>query len=161
MNYKKSMFSGFVVILFTAFILMGCEQKKETPENQTQQPTTTTTPTQQTPAAVDTTKQKPPEAQLTGEWEGKFGDRKMTLKIDSLNGNNFQGSTVVRWDSPKKEKITGEFNPDTREMKIKETAGTRNNGNYSGTVSADLKTFKGVWQDNGNRRTYNITLNKK
>jgi hypothetical protein len=85
----------------------------------------------------------------------------MTLNITKQDGNTFEGETVVRWDSPKREKVTGEINFDTREMKIKETAGTRNNGNYTGTVSADMTRFTGVWRDNGNRATNNITLTKK
>lgn len=159
MNYKLTLFSGLLLFLFAAFIFSGCEQKKEIPEEETQ-PVQIDTSSQQTPAQ-DTIQMQKQLPDITGEWKGDFGNRKMTLTIKSQDKNTFEGETVVRWDSPKKEKVTGEINFDTREMKIKETAGTRNNGNYTGTVSADMKTFIGVWRDNGNRLTYNISLTKQ
>lgn len=160
MNYKKNLFSGLIAVLFAAFILTGCEQKRETPEEGTQTPGDTTT--QQTPQTTEPVVKEAKEIpNLTGEWTGEFGNRKMTLKIVSQDSSTFAGETVVRWDAPKMENVTGKVNFDTREMTIKETAGTRNNGNYTGTVSADMKKFTGVWRDNGNRQTYNVTLNKQ
>lgn len=159
MSNKFRHISGFLVFLFAVVFLSACEQKKETPEEKTQQ-MESETPAQQTPAEeTAAAEQQIPD--ITGEWKGTFGERKMTLTISAQDKDVFEGETVVRWDSPKKEKVTGEINFDTREMKIKETAGTRNNGNYTGTVSADMKTFIGVWRDNGNRLTYNITLTKQ
>lgn len=159
MSNKFRHISGFLVFLFAVLFLSACEQKKEMPEEKTQQ-METETPAQQTPAEESAAvEQQIPD--VTGEWKGTFGERKMTLTITAQDKDVFEGETVVRWDSPKKEKVTGEINFDTREMKIKETAGTRNNGNYTGTVSADMKTFIGVWRDNGNRLTYNITLTKQ
>ncbi len=159
MNYKNRFIYRLFVFLFAVLFLAACDQKKEMPEEKTQE-METETPTQQTPAE-ETVAAEQQIPDITGEWKGTFGERKMTLTISSQDKDVFEGETVVRWDSPKKEKVTGEINFDTREMKIKETAGTRNNGNYTGTVSADMKTFIGVWRDNGNRLTYNITLTKQ
>jgi hypothetical protein len=160
MNYTKPIISILSLFIITVFIFAGCEQKKEDVQTQ---PAPVDTPAQLTPGTVDTPDQQQQQQvpDLTGEWTGDFGDRKMTLNITKQDGNTFEGETVVRWDSPKREKVTGEINFDTREMKIKETAGTRNNGNYTGTVSADMTRFTGVWRDNGNRTTNNITLTKK
>jgi hypothetical protein len=158
---RKTLFSSFIILLFAAFIFIGCEQKRDTPEDQNETTTPVDTATQQTPPAADTTTQQQQMPDLTGQWEGQFGEKRMTLTIKAQDGNAFDGETVVRWDPPKREKITGEVNFDTREMTIKETAGTRNNGVYTGTVTADMNKFVGVWKDNGNRLTYNITLNKK
>lgn len=159
MKYKNKLFPAFLIILLGAFLFTACEQKKEMPEEKTQE-METETPVQQTPAEEPLV-QEMQIPDITGEWTGNFGDRKMTLNITSQDKDVFTGETVVRWDSPKIEKVTGEINFDTREMKITETAGTRNNGIYKGTVSADMKTFTGVWRDNGNRLTYNITLTRK
>jgi predicted small lipoprotein YifL len=160
MNYKKHLFPGLIAVLFAVFILTGCEQKRETPEEGTQTPVDTAT--QQTPQTTDTVVKEAEEIpNLTGEWTGEFGDRKMTLNIVSQDSSTFAGETVVRWDSPLTEKVTGEVNFDTREMKIKETAGKRSNGTYTGTITADMKNFRGTWTDNGKRRTYNVTLTKQ
>jgi hypothetical protein len=157
---QRSLFSILTILLFAIVILTGCERRDRDVQDQ-QQPIDT--PTQTTPGTVDTAAQQQQQQvpDLTGEWTGNFGDRTMTLNIKSQDGSTFEGETVVRWDSPKREKITGEINFDTREMKITETAGGRNNGNYTGTVSADMARFTGVWRDNGNRVTNNVTLTKK
>jgi hypothetical protein len=158
MNQRKSLISIITFLLFTV-IFAGCEQRDRDVQTQ---PDPVDTPTQTTPGTVDTAVQQQQQVpDLTGEWTGDFADRRMTLTIKSQDGNTFEGETVVRWDSPKREKIRGEVNFDTREMKIIETAGGRNNGNYTGTVSADMTRFTGVWRDNANRVTNNITLTKK
>jgi hypothetical protein len=159
MTNKLFQLSSLTAIIFSVILFIGCEQKSESPDTQNQQPADTQT--QQTPQAADTQNQAQQKPDLSGEWEGKFGDRKMTLTITSFDGNTFEGETLVRWDPPKKEKVTGEMNFDTREMKIKETGTRKSNGNYTGTVSADMKTFNGVWKDNGDRISYNINLTKK
>jgi hypothetical protein len=161
MNYKKTFSPGLLLILIAALLFIGCERRDTDTRDDQIQPTPLDTPGQQTPGTTDIDTQQQQAPDLTGEWTGDFGDRRMTLTVKSQDGNTFEGETVVRWDSPKREKITGEVNFDTREMKITETAGTRNHGNFTGTVSADMTRFTGVWRDNGNRQTYNVSLTKK
>lgn len=157
-NFKLLSVSA-IMVLFLLFT--GCEKKEEPAV--TDDTNKTETLDKDTDAPKDdeapVVDEKPAPPALVGTWKGKFDNRNMTLTISKIDGNNFEGETVVRWDSPKTEKVTGTINFDTREMKITETAGGRNNGNYTGTVSADLKKFVGTWKDNGNRLTYNVTLN--
>jgi hypothetical protein len=160
MNFKKTLSSGLILFVFAALLFIGCEQKDTDTRDDQTQPQPVDTPAQQTPAQTDTAAEQAQIPDLTGEWTGDFGERKMTLNITSQDGNTFEGETVVRWDSPKREKISGEVNFDTREMKITETRARKNNGNYTGTISADMTKFIGVWRDNGNRITHNITLTK-
>lgn len=147
-----------LMVLFLIFT--GCEKKDQPAVTEDTQKTETTvteteTPKEETPVEEE----KPVTPSLVGTWKGKFDNRNMTLTITKMEGNSFEGETVVRWDSPKTEKVTGTVDFDTREMVITETAAGRNNGKYTGTVSADMKKFVGTWKDNGNRLTYNITLN--
>lgn len=160
MNRLRYLLIPLSIMLIAVFLSAGCDRKTETPEDEEQiTPRDTLVEPEEKTDTASMEEQKVPE--LTGEWTGQFGDRKMTLNITSQDGNTFEGETVVRWDSPKREKVTGEVNFDTREMTITETAGTRNNGVYRGTVTADMNKFIGVWKDNGNRLTYNVTLTKQ
>lgn len=148
-----------LMVLFLLFT--GCEKKNQPEVKDDTTKTETTVKETETPKEDETPVEevKPATPSLVGTWKGKFDNRNMTLTISKMDGNNFEGETVVRWDSPKVEKVTGTVNFDTREMTITETAGGRNNGKYTGTISSDMKKFVGTWKDNGNRLTYNITLN--
>lgn len=137
-----------VLVMGTAVFFTGCEKKE--------QPATTDTTTK-----VDTVKTPPaPVAPtLTGNWTGKFRDKKMVLKVTTQTGNNFEGETTVSWAKPLVSKVKGTVDPATKALKFEDVERGPDAGLYEGTLSADGKTFTGKFSLNSApNKTFDVTL---
>lgn len=146
---KKALW--LLTLLFGATVLFtGCEKKE--------QPAATTT----TPPADTVQAAPPPPAApaLSGTWSGKFGERKMTMKITAQTGNDFEGETTVNWPANKLvSKVKGMVDPTTKKMTFEDTERGKFAGMYEGMVSEDGKSFTGKFSLNSDpKKTYDITL---
>lgn len=135
---------GVAVVLFLFLTLTGCEKKSE-PANDQQQTTPPTTQTEN-PPPVETT----PELKIEGAWKGTFWNKAMTLTITKQDGDNFEGETVVNWNPPLKQKIKGTWNAKTKVMNFEDSERNKDAGQYTGTLSEDLKSFTGEFSLNSN-----------
>lgn len=153
-NLKKGLFAvlGLVMVMF---VLSGCkkeEPKPETPPAAVKQDTVK--PAEAKPAA--------PEVKIEGEYEGKFWNKKMTLVITKQTGKDFEGETTVAWAKPLKMKVKGSFDAEKKTMTFEDLDKSKEAGSYTGTLSADMKTFTGKFALNTDaKKTFDVTLTKK
>lgn len=150
------MFSSKVLRLFvvlfmgTAVFFTGCEKKDQPANNDTTN--TTTVDTVKTPPA-------PVTPTLTGNWTGKFRDKKMVLKVASQTGSDFEGETTVSWAKPLVSKVKGSVDPATKALKFEDVERGPDAGLYEGTLSEDGKTFTGKFSLNSApNKTFDVTL---
>lgn len=134
---------GMAVVLILFIALIGCEKKDEPANNQTQTPPVTTP---ETPATPEPTA----ELKIEGSWKGTFWNKGMTLTITKQDGDNFEGETVVNWNPPLKQKVKGTWNAKTKIMNFEDTERNKDAGQYTGTLSDDLKSFTGEFSLNSN-----------
>lgn len=152
------------ITLFSLFILLSlasCEKKNETlPEGD--QDTTAAETTQ-----VDTQQQNQAETpevmypDLKGTWTGKLYNRQATLNIKEQDSTTFKGNLTVFFRENINQTVTGEIDPQTLEIRMRDQVHNRAMGTYRGKLSADSTTLSGTFTMNSDKSTHNFNFNKK
>jgi hypothetical protein len=160
----KTSFSKYlyVLILIGSLVVLsaGCEKKAEKPEGESTMKDTTkmAMPETDTTAKVDTAKMFP---DLTGTWTGKFQSHAATMKITEQKMENFKASLTVAYREPMNKSIVGTYNPDTKQLTMKDASKSRLETSYIPKLSDDMKKITGTAHFIVDGNTVNFTFTKK
>nr|HPN38943.1 hypothetical protein [Melioribacteraceae bacterium] len=152
---------SFILLIF-AILVVGCgkqEEKKqeekpktETTNNETNKPTEQ--PAQEQPQA-------PSIADIKGTYSGVFDSRQTTLVITEQTEKTFKGKITINYREVINQEVSGEFNPDTKTITMKDMLHSRYAGKYNGKLSDDLSKFSGTFTMNVDGTKVNFNLVKK
>lgn len=115
--------------------------------------------TEQTKEEVAPVVEKP-TVNVAGNYSGMFDQRKTTFVITKQDGNSFEGQITINYREVINQNVSGSFNPDTREVDMKDLRHSRYKGTYKGTFSADFTQFEGVFTTDVDGTKRNFKLNK-
>lgn len=152
------------ITLFSLFILLsfaGCEKKNETVPEGGQDTTaaeTTQVDTQQQ-AQAEIPEVKYPD--LKGTWTGKLYNRQATLNIKEQDSTTFKGNLTVFFRENINQTVTGEIDPKTLEIKMRDQVHNRAMGTYRGKLSSDSTTLSGTFTMNSDKSSHSFNFNKK
>jgi PBP1b-binding outer membrane lipoprotein LpoB len=162
MELKQSVkLFGFILLTF-AILFVGCgkqEEKKqeEKPKTETTKTDTTTNKTVEQPAQ----QQAPAIADIKGTYSGVFDSRPTTLVITEQTDKAFKGKITINYREVINQEVSGEFNPETKTVTMKDMLHSRYAGKYTGKLSDDLKKFSGTFTMNVDGNKLNFNLVKK
>lgn len=162
MSVKQSVKLFSFIILIFAILSVGCGKKEEkkteekpktemTKNAETNKPAEQPKPEQNTPAIAD----------LKGTYTGVFDNRPTTLVITEQTEKAFKGKITINYREVINQEISGEFNPETKSVTMKDMIHSRYAGKYSGKLSEDLTKLSGTFSMNVDGTKLNFNLSKK
>ena len=150
-----------VLIMLTAIVYFGCEQKTEKAD-EPQDEVNTEEGTQDTSSGV-----KEPAAEeitipdITGTWSGVFDGRSTVLKITEQTDSSFSGKISISYRQAINQDVKGTFSPTTMSISMADQLHSRYMGKYSGKLSEDNKNFSGTFTMDLDGKKFSFNLNKK
>lgn len=107
---------------------------------------------------VEAAKLRSFEAYMKGTFDGKEASLSIKEMKDSMIVN---GYVFVNFQNPVSEHITGVINIKTKTFYLEDVTENGNlDGNYTGTISDDLKTLSGIYQNKKTGKRYEFVFNK-
>jgi len=159
--------SGIFILLtaaLTILFLTGCgERERETP--QTGEDTTaimegeTDTTSQMEDSLALNKEVEIPD--ITGTWTGKLDAHNSTLRITEQNGLSFKGRISTNFREVLNQEIAGEFDPETRTLKMRDTYQARNMGTYTAKLSEDMSSMTGTFTITHDKKNFSFNYRKQ
>jgi len=155
---KKNILAVIIPILFfSCLIINGCRKNEEKPAQQNNAVTDTAKPQ----GVTDTQKLQDSVTDVKGKYSGTFDNRSTILNITNQDGNKFSGSITINYRDVINQKVSGEFNPDTKTFSMTDLLHSRFQGKYSGKFSPDLNKMSGTFTMNLDGSNFSFNFNKK
>jgi hypothetical protein len=161
--YTKQALKLFVLFILTfAILFTGCNKKEEKQTEEKPKTEMTSNANANNPAEQPAPEvQKPAIADLRGTYTGVFDKRPTTLIITEQTEKTFKGKITINYREVINQEVTGEFDPDTKKVTMKDMLHSRYAGTYSAKLSDDLTKLTGTFTMNVDKTNLSFSLTKK
>lgn len=152
------------ITLFSLIILFsstGCEKKTETVPEGGQDTTAAETTQADTQQQAQAERPQVIFPDMKGTWTGKLYNREAILNINEQDSTTFKGKLTVYFRENINQTISGEIDPKTLEVRMRDQVHNRAMGTYRGKLSNDSTTLSGTFTMNADKSTHNFNFNKK
>jgi hypothetical protein len=150
-SFQKFHYLIPVIMILSIVFITGCQKKEEKP---VQQPVVTTP----VPTASDSAKMI---TDIKGKYTGTFDIRSAVLNINEQDGNKFKGSMTINYREVINQKVSGEFDPKSKEFSMTDLLHSRFQGKYKGKFSDDFSKMSGTFTMSLDNSKMNFKLTKK
>ena len=175
MKLNSFLAKSILVFAFSLiFVLIGCEQTKETVEDTTNKVKKNTGELVQKTAdkveeiteknlkeVNDEMKSFVEDKFLVGTWTGKFDNRKTTLVITKQEDNKIEGKITINYRQVINQEVKGSYDPEINKLFMEDQLHSRYKGKYEGQLDDDKSTFSGIFTMSLDGKKFNFNLSKK
>jgi hypothetical protein len=150
-----------VLIMLTAIVYFGCEQKTEKADEPQDEVKTEGVPSDTSSGVKEPAAEEITIPNLTGTWSGVFDGRSTVLNITEQTDSSFSGKISISYRQQINQEVKGSFSPTTMIISMADQLHSRYRGKYNGKLSDDADNFSGTFTMDLDGKKYSFNLNKK